>query len=309
MTYIEPDQLFLPEQYTDVGEFPDKFLVDGFIVCVDVSLDFEKPGNPQREFFDKLLHNLISTKKPVMVACTKFDRALDHSVAAVNDMVLKTKRQVPVIEVSALKGVNVDLCFLVLSHLVDAKKPRTRITPYSDAKQHLDDRVRRNEISFQYLMDNKLTDFSMSIAAASTMLQNEVEFQLLRELCGSERIHKLVRAKLTYLKKEAVGKKLAHTLEQLPAVLDTLLPELPLEANVDSCVQTLKEREKSVECLVDLENWREDDEYLKKTTVVVPLSLFSEEQGREILQKHIDKVRGRGRDCSVVMHYSIPYTV
>ena len=121
MTYIEPDQLSLPEQYTDVGKFPDKFLVDGFILCVDVSLDFEKPGNPQREIFDKLLHNIISTKKPVVVACTKFDRALDHSVAAVNDMVLKAKRQVPVIEVSALKGVNVDLCFLVLSHLVDTK--------------------------------------------------------------------------------------------------------------------------------------------------------------------------------------------
>ena len=64
---------------------------------------------------------------------------------------------------------------------------------------------------------------------------------------------------------------------------------------MDSCVRSLKEREKSVECLVDLENWREDAEYLKKTTIVVPLSLFSEEQGREILQKHIDKVRGRGK--------------
>ena len=290
MTYIEPDQLSLPEQYTDVGKFPDKFIVDGFIICVDVSLDFEKPGTPQRDFFDKLLHNVISTKKPVVVACTKFDRALDHSVAAVNEMVLKTKRHVPVIEVSALKGVNVDLCFLILCHLVDTKKPRTRITTYSDAKQHLDDRIRKNEYSFQYVLDNKLTDFSLSVEAASTMLHNEVEFQLLRELCGIERLHKLVRAKLNYLKKEAVEKKLAHTLEQLPAVLDTLLPELPLEASVDSCVRMLKEREKSMECLVDLDNWREDNEYLKKTAIVVPLSLFSEEQGRELLQKHIDKV-------------------
>ena len=35
-TYIEPNQLSLPEEYTDAGRFPDKFTVDGFIIRMDV---------------------------------------------------------------------------------------------------------------------------------------------------------------------------------------------------------------------------------------------------------------------------------
>lgn len=290
ITYIEPDQLALPEQYTDIGKFPDKFIVDGFIICIDVSTDFEEPNNPQRDFLDKLLPSIISTKKPIVVACTKFDRALDYSVSTVLEILAKTKRQIPVIEVSALRGVNIDLCFLVLAHLIDTRKPKSRIIPYMDAKQHLDDRIRKNEMSFQYVLDNKLTDFSVTVEAASATLSNDVEFQLLRELCGTERIHKLVRAKLLYLKKQAAEQKLTQSLQQLPALLDTLLPSLPLEANVESCLQMLKESVKCTEFLVDLDDWREDNGYLKTTNVVVPISLFSEPPGNEILQKHIDKV-------------------
>ena len=149
ITYIEPDQLALPEEYNNVGNFPDKFLVDGFILCADVSSSFTEPGSQQKEIFERLLQNLLPTKKPIVVALTKFDRAKDASVASVNEVLAHCKKQLLVIEVSALKGVNVDLCFLVLAHLVDPKKPKSRIIPYSEGKAHLDDRIRKNEVSFQ----------------------------------------------------------------------------------------------------------------------------------------------------------------
>ena len=149
ITYIEPDQLVLPEQYNDVGNFPDKFLVDGFILCVDVSSSFTEPGSHQKKIFELLLQNLLSTKKPVVVALTKFDQAKESSVASVNEVLAHCKKQLPVVEVSALRGVNVDLCFLVLAHLVDPKKPKTRISSYAESRAILGDRIRKNEVSFQ----------------------------------------------------------------------------------------------------------------------------------------------------------------
>jgi len=63
----------------------------------------------------------------------------------------------------------------------------------------------------------------------------------------------------------------------------------------------LKESVKCTEFLVDLDDWREDNGYLKMTNVVVPISLFSEPPGNEILQKHIDKVSvGGGGRCGCV---------
>ena len=150
ITYIEPDQLALPEQYDDVvGKFPDKFLVDGFILCVDVSSSFTDAQSPQKEIFERLLQNLLTAKKPIVVALTKYDRAREPSVACVSEVLAHSKKQLPVVEASALRGVNVDMCFLVLAHLVDPKKPKTRIIPFSEAKAQLEDRIRKNEVSFQ----------------------------------------------------------------------------------------------------------------------------------------------------------------
>ena len=291
VTYIEPDQIALPELYTDVGKFPDKFIVDGFIICVDVSTrDFAEPNNAQRDFFDKLIHNLINSKKVIVVACTKFDHAVESSLVVVNEILSKAKKQIPVIEVSALKGVNVDLCFLVLAHLVDSKKPKSRIVSYADSKANLDDRIRRNEESFQLVLDQKLFDFSISIEAASSVVSNEVEYQLLRELCGTERVRKLIRAKLSYLRKEREEERLHQFAEHLPGVLDSLIPDLPLNATLDSCREAVRQHKQFSDHFLEVANWKEDTPTLQSSEELIPFGLLHEGPGEDLLQKHIDKV-------------------
>lgn len=292
VTYIEPDQVALPEEYRDVGKFPDKFLVDGFILCVDVSTDFADPANPQKEFFDKLLSNLLGTKKPIVVALTKFDIGRDASVSHVHEVLSKCKKQLQVVEVSALKGVNTDLCFLVLAHLIDSKKPKSRIVPYADAKAHLDDRIRKNEVAFQAVLDEKLLDFSLSQRAVNDLIGGEVEYQMLQELCGSDRVGKLVRAKLQYLKRQRVEERQSQFLEQLPQVLDSMLPDMPLTADAESCRKMLRGHELFLEQFVDVADWRDDVQTLQVSAPLIPFGFLEEEAGEEVLQAHINKVSG-----------------
>ncbi len=292
VTYIEPDQVALPEEYQDVGRFPDKFVVDGFILCVDVSTDFADPGNPQKQFFEKLLQNLIGTKKPIVVAATKFDRAMDSSITIVHEVLSKCKKQLQLVEVSGIKGVNVDLCFLVLAHLIDSKKPKTRTISYAEAKAHLDDRIRKNEVSFQDVLDRKLSDFSLSEREVTELISGEVECQMLREMCGSERVTKLIRAKLQYLKRQRVEERQSQFLEGLPQVLDTLLPDLPLTADTASCRKMLLGHDLFPEQFVEVADWRNDVETLQSSTPLIPFEFLGEEPGEEALENHINKVGG-----------------
>ena len=60
-----------------------------------------------------------------------------------------------------------------------------------------------------------------------------MEFQLLRELCGTERVQQLVRGKLSYLRRERVEVWQGKYLEALPGMLVVLLPELPMTKSRD----------------------------------------------------------------------------
>lgn len=295
VAYIETNQLALPEHYQNVANFPEKFAVDGFIVCADVSTKLDDPGGPQKQFLDILLSALQGSKKPVVVALTKYDRAKPASVAAILEIISHYKKlQTTVVEVSAVKSVNVDLCFLVLAHLIDSKKPRTRILSYADSKAILDERVRRLEEALQCVLDELLREFHVTVTAACQTLKTITEFNTLIELSGTERVHKLVRAKLSYLKQHVVKTKCTHFEEMLPHMLTAMLPSIEPDATVDSCIHLLRQGAKFDMYFVDVEDWREDTEFLKSPLDDhIPFQFVSDDVGKELLEKHMNVVRGR----------------
>ena len=293
VAYISPEQLAFPEDYADAPKFPDKFSVDGFILCVDVSTDYSHPSDAQREFFDRLLQHLISTKKPVIVACTKFDRAKPASIGAVQEILSHSKRQVPVVEVSAIKGVNVDTCFLVLACLFNTKNPKPRIFSYIEAKAQLDEKVQGNEIALQCMLDKRLKDFSVSLAEASQLLYPEMEYQVLVNLSGQQRVNRLIEAKLSYLKLQLIMSKTSRYLGLLPHILTTMLPTIDPEATLDSAKALLHASSKFSRYFVSVRNWKENTDFLKSATSesLVPFDILLENQGQTILKNHINEVR------------------
>ena len=294
--YVHPDQLVVPEDYANVEKFPDKFVVDGFIICIDVSVDLNNPKSQQRECLDRLLPTILTIKRAhVVIAFTKFDIAKEASIAAANELLAKCKRQATIIEVSALKGVNVDVCFLVLAHLVDSKKPRTRVSSFAEADAHLKERIRKNEETFQKVLTGKITDFSLSLLKARAMVENEVEFQLLRELCGKDRVDRLIKAQLRYLKERVVKNKLVHFLDHLRASLQLFLPVLSLSDSLETCKEMIRSHEKFFSYFLDCKEWRDDFTILKEEQVSrVPFSVLEEPEGQKVLKERMDRVR----DCT-----------
>ena len=292
--YIHPNQLVVPEEYSNVGTFPDKFVVDGFIVCIDVSADLDDPKSQQREFLSRLLPAVFGMKRVhTVIALTKYDIAREPSIAAANEILAKFRRQLTVIEVSALKGVNVDVCFLVLAHLVDSKRPRTRISTFGESFGHLKDRIRRNEETFQLVLDERILDFCLPLSKARALVENEVEFLLLQELCGKDRVNKLIKAKLNYLKEIAVKKKLAQFSDFLRISLELFLPNLSLQDNLQTCRDAIESHTKFLTYFYQAtEDWRENFALLKDENVAkVPVSFFDEPEGKKVIQEYIDKVK------------------
>lgn len=288
--YISDDQLALPEEYTDVLKFPDKFPVDGYILCMDVSTPLE-PSSPQRDFVTRLFQAVQQTKKPFVVALTKYDIANDSALVSVADIVSKSKKQVQLVEVSAKRNLNVDVCFLVLCHLIDTKKPKTKVTPYADAKSHLDERIRKIEESFQNLLHREVTDFSRDVFQVCKDLEVQTEYQILLELNGINRIQKLVRGQLAFLRKQQIEAKLTHYVELLPLILDALVPSLSLNDTTDSCVAIVRASGKFSQYFVDVRDWRGDNDVLGSSDKdTVPFGLLKEDIGLEVAQNHIDKV-------------------
>ena len=295
MGYIESNQLALPEHYQHVPKFPDKFSVDGFIVCADVSTSLNDPRDPQKQFLETLLGSLQGSKKPILVVLTKYDRAKPASIATINEIVSKFKKiQGPFIEVSAVKGINVDMCFLALAHLIDSKKPRTKITSYADSKSQLDERIRRLEEALQVIMDELLVDFYETVPMASSKLKTIVEFNILKELAGSDRVNRLVRGKLSYLKQQRVKQLTASYEDQLVGALKAMIPTLGLNDNAETCQTRLKKSSDFDLYFVDVSDWKENRDFLKKTDEKhVPFSFILEDPGKGILSRHIDEVRIR----------------
>ena len=309
-TYLEPNQLALPEHYTDAPTFPDKFFVDGFIMCVDVSTIFEHPSDFQRKFLDQLLVALLATRKPVVIACTKFDRAKAASVASVAELVARSKKQVPIVEVSALKGVNVDMCFLVMAHLVDQRKPKIRIVSYAESKTELEERIQRNEEAFQYVLDERVVDFSMSLEDANKHLEATAEYQVLVDLCGQERVKQLIQAKIKDLVLQVVKSKADDFAELLEPILVAMLPVLEPEVTVEDAKTKLRGSVKYSKYFVDVENWKENVMFLKSIQVdsaIVPFGILEEEQGLDVLRNHINEVRSQEEGFVYFTVYIRPY--
>ena len=298
MAYIESNQLALPEHYQQVPKFPDKFAVDGFIVCADVSTSLNDPRDPQKQFLETLLGFIQGSKKPVVVVLTKYDRAKAASVATITEIVSKYKKvQGPFIEVSAVKGVNVDMCFLVLAHLIDSKKPRTKVVSYSDSKAQLDERVRRLEVALQAVLDELVTDFYETLPDACSKFKSITEFSVLKDLTGLERVNRLVKAKLNYLKQLWVKELCSHYEVMLPNILKQLLPSLDLNATSETAQALLKQNPDFGKHFVEVADWKENKDFLKKAKdffkkaeELLPFSFLSEDGGSAILEKHINEV-------------------
>lgn len=214
-----------------------------------------------------------------MIALTKCDRVKSHKILEVSELLSKVKRTPPLVEVSAHDTVNIDLCFLVLAHLIDSRKPKVKVVTYEDSFEVVKERKSKNEKLFKGMLERKLNDFTMTKAVAVAFVRKEAEWEGVAQLLGSPRCEKLVNIRLGQLHVEAVMRQTDIFKEILPDYLTHVLPSVTLEDTVEGCMETIKSHEKFDEYFVRIKNWSDDTQFLHSFSNKVPLT-FIEKEGR-----------------------------
>ena len=225
-------------------------------------------------------------KKPLVIALTKCDRVTPEELSAVIDNISKIKRVPPIVEVSAHYGVNVDLCFLVLAHLVDSRKPKSRIIPFDEGLATVKQRIRKNEAAFIELLNHKLTDFTLSNTKAIEIVCKDSEWHSVAQIKGEERSKKLVRIKMGQLYLEAVNKQRGIFFEVLPQFLEIVLPNASLDDDYESCKAALQTHPDFDKYFVHVENWEDNTEFMYACANKVPMSFLENEGLYLILYLH-----------------------
>lgn len=282
----------LPEMYANTKQFPSKFAVDGFIICVDISTDFNDLLDHQKNFFEILLKSVLESKhKPVIVAMTKYDRMNANSVSHVKEVVKRFRRAIPVIEVSALEGVNADLCFHMLAHLVDKRTPCPKLMTYSEAMSLLETKITHFKECVQAVLHTSPIQIDTSVNDVRKMLEGCVEFDMITGTCGTEHAEKIIHAYLRSVKEDRVKQKENEFIDNMPHIISVLLPRLDDDATLNNCQDALRSSEDFPKYFTDIKEWKNDIPFLKrKDHDYIPIELLDDAKVEDLLKKHIDQV-------------------
>ena len=91
------------------SEFSEGKGVSGFVCLFDPTLEGENIKT-QADFLTKLINELLKTKRKIVVACTKCDKANDARIQLGANLVanIRSKKPIPFIQTSAKEGINIE---------------------------------------------------------------------------------------------------------------------------------------------------------------------------------------------------------
>lgn len=229
LMYICKNQLGIEKEY-EQKLIPDgKLNIDGFICVFDVSEVQGRSVEKQAEYTSLILNNLIKTKKPIVLATTKNDEAVDQYIKEAERLVNRReyRNNIVIIETSAHENVNVELAFIVLAQMIDTRtKTKSKIVPFVDAA-----RMRKEELdiateAYQQLIRSQVTDYRAVWNTVSKKFSPNQEFIHYCNLFGHDAALKMFRRHVKKLKEEYIGRKIQMYIRILPEVLSELLPNL-----------------------------------------------------------------------------------
>ncbi|VVC36948.1 Hypothetical protein CINCED_3A007446 [Cinara cedri] len=228
LMYICKNQLGIEKEY-EQKVLPDgKFNVDGFLCVFDVSVVPSRSIEKQVEAVNNILTNLVKTKKPVVLVTTKNDEFNEAYVREVEKLVARKefKGAIPIVETSAHQNINVDTAFIVLAHLIDRFKGRTKIVPYLESVRMRKEVLDNTTDAYQTLIQLQVTDYRALWSQISKKISKCEEYIKYREIFGSDKAQRLFRRHVKMLKDDQVSKKIQNYIEMLPDILQELIPEI-----------------------------------------------------------------------------------
>lgn len=249
LMYICKDQLGLESEF-EKKPLPDgKLTIDGFLCLIDVSRSLLEN---QSAFVTSVLQNLSKTKKPILLVTTKNDELDEKAQKQLEKMLSKKECKglsSNIVETSANLDVNVELAFILLSHLIDKNfvpKPKTR--SFKESLKLRQKIVNECTTNFMEMLNREVRESRASWPQVRDRLSNDPDFQNFIDFLGTPIAKVTFEQYIDDLRMKKSEKRRFKQLQRLPDIFEQLLK------NVD----TVKDRPwvDVVESMVGLPNFR-----------------------------------------------------
>ncbi|XP_067307070.1 rho GTPase-activating protein 35 [Pseudorasbora parva] len=225
LMYFCTDQLGLEQDFEQKQMPEGKLLVDGFLLCVDVSRGMNRNFDDQMKFVTNLYNQLAKTKKPVVLVLSKCDEGVERYIKDSHTFAL-AKKNLQVVETSARSNVNVDLAFLTLVQLIDKSRGKPKIIPYFEALKQQSQQIASAKDRYEWLVSRIVKNHNETWPNTNRRMQTSPEYKEYVFLEGTSKAKKLFQQHVHRLKQEHIEKRRRIYLTTLPQALNSLVPDL-----------------------------------------------------------------------------------
>ncbi|XP_005097825.1 rho GTPase-activating protein 35 isoform X2 [Aplysia californica] len=315
LMYICKDQLGMETDsaYPQVLMPEGKLTIDGFLCCFDVSKVPQRSIEKQVEFVASLLNNALKTKKPVILATTKGDSSCQEYVREAEKLTNRKefKGNVPLVETSAHENINIEAAFLLLAHLMDKTKARTKLLPFLDARKQRHEFLAVAKDAYLSLLRSTVRDPKAVWNTWKKKLEVESDFGHYVEMFGTEQARKEFRAHTKRLRDEQIRSKEQRYLEKLPVLLKTFLPSLESipERSWNTLRRLICEHEEFESNFVVVEedgvtSWKQVESFLDNTEETrIPFDLLNSAEAEMCFRNHLNELQALHRKRELQLQF------
>ncbi|KAG6928230.1 Rho GTPase activating protein 35 [Chelydra serpentina] len=294
LMYFCTDQLGL-EQDFEQKQMPDgKLLIDGFLLCIDVSRGMNRNFDDQLKFISNLYNQLAKTKKPIVVVLTKCDEGVERYIRDAHTFAL-SKKNLQVVETSARSNVNVDLAFSTLVQLIDKSRGKTKIIPYFEALKQQSQQIAASKDKYEWLVSRIVKNHNETWLNVSRKMQSSPEYKDYMYLEGTQKAKKLFLQHVHHLKQEHIERRRKKYLATLPQAFEALIPNLD-EIDHLSCIKVEKLLETKPDFLkwfvvLDETPWDATSHIDNMENECIPFDLMETLPAGQLYEAHLEKLR------------------
>ncbi|XP_018604273.2 rho GTPase-activating protein 35 isoform X2 [Scleropages formosus] len=294
LMYFCTDQLGLEQDFEQKQMPEGKLMVDGFLLCVDVSRGMNRNFDDQMKFVTNLYNQLAKTKKPVVLVLTKCDEGVERYIKDSHTFAL-TKKNLQVVETSARSNVNVDLAFLTLVQLIDKSRGKPKIIPYFEALKQQSQQIASAKDRYEWLVSRIVKDYKETWPNISCRMQSSSEYKEYVFLEGTVKAKKLFQQHVYRLKQEHIERRRKMYLSTLPQALISLVPDLDeIDRLSWSGVQKVLETKRDFNhwfVVLDDTPWDATDHIDNVEDERIPQDLLETPEAEAIFESHLEHLR------------------
>ncbi|XP_047246986.1 rho GTPase-activating protein 35 isoform X2 [Girardinichthys multiradiatus] len=294
LMYFCTDQLGLEQDFEQKQMPEGKLMVDGFLLCVDVSRGMNRSFEDQMKFVGNLYNQLAKTKKPVVLVLTKCDEGVERYIKDSHAFAL-AKKNLQVVETSARSNVNVDLAFLTLVQLIDKSRGKPKIIPYFEALKQQSQQIALAKDHYEWLVNRIVNNHNETWPAVNRRMQTAPDYKEYVFLEGTAKAKKLFQQHVHRLKQEHIEKRRKAYLNTLPPALSVLISQLDEIDHLSwSGVQKVLETKRDFSqwfVVLDDTPWETTPHIDKMDDDRIPQDLLETPAAEAIYETHLDQLR------------------